>query len=214
MHNALCASRHQNDVFSSAKWTHAILKLPKPSSKTVSHRLECVVLLMYFQLLHNVLHPSWPQDDVSLSRKQSPATLHLLEPFHLIMGLPGFETTYHRPLNALRHAGKCFQLFHNVLHPSWAQDDVSSSANRSHITLQLLEPFDLAMSLPSFETTFRYPLNALSMCWQIFQPFHNVLHPSWPQDNVSSSANWSHSFQTASTSPWVSEASRRRIAVR
>ena len=108
MHNALCASRPQNDVFSSAKWTHAILELPKPSSKTPSDCLGCVTLPKFF-----------------------------------------------RP-------------FHHVLHPSWTQDDVSSSANRSHITRQLPEPLHLVMSLPSLETMYRCPLNALSTCWPVF----------------------------------------------
>lgn len=57
------------------------------------------------RLFHDVLNTSWPQDDVSSSAKRSYVSLHLWEPLHLAIGLPGFETTYRHPLNALSTHG-------------------------------------------------------------------------------------------------------------
>ncbi|KIJ92265.1 hypothetical protein K443DRAFT_13733 [Laccaria amethystina LaAM-08-1] len=91
---------------------------------------------------------------------------------------------YQRPPNGAR------RLHHVALKPSSHEDDVSSSANhlqtvlkffrpsqnalhlyspktmyrRLRTTLQLPEPFQFAMALPGFDTTYRRPLNAVSTC--------------------------------------------------
>ena len=122
----------------------------------------------FFQPFHDVLHHPWPPDDVSSPAKRSHATLQLLEPFDLAMSLPSFETAFRCRLNALSTCWQVFQPFHNVIHPSWPQDDVSSSANRSHAIPQPPESFHLTIGLPGFDTTLRHPLNALPTCWQVF----------------------------------------------
>lgn len=61
------------------------------------------------------------------------------------------------------------------------------SVKRLHAALQCQKLFHLAIAPPGLEMTYRRPLNALPMWWQVFRPYQNVLHPSWRRDNVSSS---------------------------
>lgn len=53
------------------------------------------------QPIHGVLHPSRPQDDISSSAKQAHAAPRLLEFIPIVVGAPGSDTTYRRPLIAL-----------------------------------------------------------------------------------------------------------------
>ncbi|EDR10722.1 uncharacterized protein LACBIDRAFT_324574 [Laccaria bicolor S238N-H82] len=50
-------------------------------------------------------------------------------------------------------APQVFPTVPNALNPSWSQDDASSSAKRSHATLQPSEQFHLAMNLPGYDMT-------------------------------------------------------------
>ena len=167
--------------------------------------------------------------------------LNFIQPFHfwtMSCAPPGPKTMYRHPQNGrtlpscFRNPSsqtpsyyfgcvaltKIFRPFYHALHPSSSQDDVLSSANRTHITLQLPEPFHLAMDLPGFETTYRRPLNVLSTCWPVFptvlQCPASLLAPRRRIVFRKNACTPPSSFRKPSTWPWASQASRRRIAVR
>ncbi|KIJ90365.1 hypothetical protein K443DRAFT_15298 [Laccaria amethystina LaAM-08-1] len=88
---------------------------------------------------------------------------------------------YQRPPNGGTSTRQSFSSFHLLHHfalkPSSLKDDVSPFANHLHTssiffdrpkmpctTLQLPEPFYFTMGFPGFDTTYRRPLNALSIC--------------------------------------------------
>lgn len=109
------------------------------------------------------------------------------------------------------------EFFHNTIHPSWPQDNVSSSVYWPHATLQLPKPFHLAISLPSSETTYRRPLNALYVlgknsdrCTTPYTAYGPKTTYRRPQNDRTPP----FSFRNPSTSPSVPQAWRRRIVVR
>ena len=62
-----------------------------------------------------------------------------------------------------RRAGQFFQPFHIVLYRPWPQDDVSSSAKWSDVTLELQKPLHPVIDSPGFDTMYSRPLTALSV---------------------------------------------------